>query len=297
MNLYENQKFVPMLLNETSEPFNNKDYIFELKFDGIRTVLFVEPGKIVIRNKRSDILNNRYPELLDIKDNVKKKVIFDGEIVLMTNGKPNFEKLKDRALLKNKMKIDYFVKNYPVVFVAYDILYEDKDLTNLQLLERKKILNKYKDTDSFIKSIYIEEKGIDLFKAAANQDLEGIVAKKKDSKYRVNKRSKEWIKIKNLKDEEFFICGYKEEDNNVMASLILGKMENNKLIYMGKVNIGKKNAEFQLIKKIPKTNNKLSDYNNEEFIYIEPILECTVIFMEKTRNDKLRQPVYKGLKY
>ena len=91
MNIYENQIFIPMLLKSTKKPFNDKDYIFELKFDGIRTLIFVDKNNINIRNKRSDILNNRYPELISIKENVNKKVIFDGEIVTFIDGKPNFE--------------------------------------------------------------------------------------------------------------------------------------------------------------------------------------------------------------
>ena len=138
MSLYD-KSFSPMLLGKTEKPFDDIEYIFELKFDGIRTLIFVESDNITIKNKRNIKLNDRYPELLSIKDNVKKKVIFDGEIVMMVNGKPNFQKLKERALLKNKLRINYYVNNYPVVFIAYDILYEDKDLTQLPLIERKRI--------------------------------------------------------------------------------------------------------------------------------------------------------------
>lgn len=294
MNIYDKQLFTPMLLTEIKEPFNSKDYIFELKFDGIRAILFVEPNQIRIRNKRSDILNDRYPELLSIKEMVKKKVIFDGEIVLIIDGKPNFEKLKERALLKNKIKRDYFTKYFPVVFIAYDILYEDKDLTSLSLIERKEILNRYKDTDFFIKSRYIEEKGIDLYNAIKKQNLEGIVAKKKDSKYKINKRSKNWTKIKNIKDEDFYICGYKEEDK--ANSLVLGTKQKNKLIYAGKVLIGKNNPEYLLIKKVPKASKYIINFNNTGYTYIQPILECTINFMEKTKNGMMRHPIYKGLK-
>lgn len=294
MNLYTNQKFVPMLLNEVKEPFNDPNYIFELKFDGIRTLIFVEPKKITIRNKRSNNLNSRYPELLNITDNVKKKVVFDGEIIIMVSGKPSFEKLKERALLKNKIKINYFAKTYPVIFVAYDILYEDKDLTNLTLLERKKILNKYKNTDNFVKSEYFKEKGKDLYELVIKQNLEGIVAKKIDSKYFINKRTKNWIKIKNLKDEDFYICGYKEDDNKAMASLLLGKKDKKDLIFAGTVNIGKKNSDFSFVKKNPL--NKKPFFIKEGYINIIPNLKCTVEFMEKTKNGFMRQPNYKGLK-
>ncbi|MDD4706434.1 MAG: DNA ligase [Bacilli bacterium] len=293
MNLFTNQNFVPMLLDEIKKPFNDPDYIFELKFDGIRTLIFVEPKKITIRNKRGDILNNRYPELLNITKNVNNKVIFDGEIVIMINGKPNFDKLKERVLLKNKLKIKYFAKNFPVVFIAYDILYEDQDLTDLSLIKRKKILNKYHNTENFIKSECFDEKGKDLYKLVIKENLEGIVAKKKDSKYYINKRTKEWIKIKNLKDEDYYICGYKEENDKAMASLLLGKIDKKNLVYAGTVNIGRKNSEFLFIKKIPQ--NKNPSFTKEGYINLIPNIKCTILFMEKTKKGFMRQPIYKGL--
>lgn len=293
MNLFTNQDFVPMLLNEIKKPFNDPDYIFELKFDGIRTLLFAEPKKITIRNKRGNILNNRYPELLNITKMVTKKVIFDGEIIIMINGKPSFDKLQERALLKNKLKIKYFAKTFPVIFIAYDILYEDKDLTHLPLIKRKKILNKYHNTENFIKSECFDEKGKDLYKLVVKENLEGIVAKKKDSKYYINKRTKNWIKIKNLKDEDFYICGYKEENDKAMASLLLGKKKKKNLIYAGTVNIGRKKSEFQFIKKIP--INKNPSFTKEGYINLIPNVKCTILFMEKTKKGFMRQPIYKKL--
>lgn len=293
MNLFTNQDFVPMLLNEIKKPFNDPDYIFELKFDGIRTLLFAEPKKITIRNKRGNILNNRYPELLNITKMVTKKVIFDGEIIIMINGKPSFDKLQERALLKNKLKIKYFAKTFPVIFIAYDILYEDKDLTHLPLIKRKKILNKYHNTENFIKSECFDEKGKDLYKLVVKENLEGIVAKKKDSKYYINKRTKNWIKIKNLKDEDFYICGYKEENDKAMASLLLGKKKKKNLMYAGTVNIGRKNSEFQFIKKIP--INKNPSFTKEGYINLIPNVKCTILFMEKTKKGFMRQPIYKKL--
>ncbi len=294
MNLYDNQNFIPMLLEETKEPFNDPEYIYELKFDGIRTLIFAEPKKIIIRNKRNEIINNRYPELLNIKNIVKKKVIFDGEIVTMLDGKPNFEKLKERALLKNEIKIAFHAKNNPVVFIAYDILYENKNLTELTLTERKKILEKYNNTDNFIKSVVFDTDGKDLYKIIVKEGLEGIVAKKKNSKYFINKRSKDWFKIKNLKEEDLYICGYKD-DNNVMASLLLARKKKDILEFVGTVNIGKRNPEFLLIKKMPIDKKPL--VVKDDYINIIPNLECTVYFLEKTKNDKMRQPYYKSLRY
>ena len=299
MDLY-NKDFIPMLLTEKTEPFNNHEYLFEIKFDGTRTLIYTDPNNIRITNKRGAFLNDTYPELLGIKNMVKTKCIFDGEIILMRDGYPSFKKLQERALLKNPSKIKYMKEHFPVTFICYDILYEGKDLTKLTLLERKKILSKYKDNDFFVKTTYVLKEGISLYEEIKKIGLEGIVAKRIDSKYHVNTRSKEWIKIKNWLDEEFYICGYKEADNKgSLASIILGTLKDNKYYYVGRVTIGKNNPEFKTIKKLKsKTKSYLIDFSHkdEEYIFVKPVLRCTVEFLEKTRLGKLRQPIYKGLR-
>ena len=300
MDLY-NEDFVPMLLNEVKKSFNDNDWLFEMKFDGTRTLIYVDPKNIKITNKRGKILNETYPELLSIKNLVKTKCIFDGEIISMIDGFPSFRKLQERALLKDSMKIKYMQENYPVTFICYDIIYEDKDLTGIPLIERKKILNKYKDTKFFVKTTYVLEKGITLFSEIKKLGLEGIVAKKLDSRYHINTRSKEWLKIKNWYDAEFYVCGYKIPNNmGSMASLILGSRQGeNKFYYVGRVTIGKNNPEFKNIKKLKIIKeNYLIDFlhNDEGYVLVEPKLECTIEFLEKTKNGKLRQPIYKGLR-
>lgn len=294
MNLYDNQFFSPMFLEQVKKPFNDDDYIFELKFDGIRALIFVEPNKINIQSRKGIQINDKFPELLSIKNNVQQKVIFDGEIVIISSGKPSFEKLQRRIRLKDITKIDYYAKSDPVVFIAYDIIYENKNLIDLPLLERKKILNKYKDTKNFVKAIYIKKEGIKLFNKIKKENLEGIIAKKINSQYKINSRSSDWVKIKNLQDEDYFICGFKEEVDKPMASLLLGKIKKNKLIKAGTVNIGKKNPDFLIIKKNPRNNKPKFKLKN--YIYIMPNLECKIEFIEKTENGNLRHPVYKSLK-
>lgn len=299
MNLYSDKTISPMLLHETKDAFNDENYLFELKFDGTRALIFVEPNKIYIKNRRGSFLNDTFPELINIKNIVKNKCIFDGEIITMFEGKPSFEKLQERLLLKSKEKINIKSKQYPVIFVCFDILYDKKDLTNLPLIERKKYLEKYKDNDFFVKTKYFLEKGIDLFKVAKEMNLEGIVAKEINSKYKINKRSKDWLKIKNLKDEDFYIGGYKINDNKgSLASLMLGKKEKNKFIYVCNVSIGKKRKEFKIIKQNKIINEcPFKGFKEKGFIFIKPNLKCTVSFTEKTASNSLRQPIFKCLIY
>ena len=292
MDLYENKNFKPMLLSEKDNVFNDINYVYEIKFDGIRALLFVSNNEIIIKSRNGIILNKFFPELLNIKNIVKNKCIFDGEIILMDNGIPSFNKIQERIRLKKVDKINYFSKNNPVSFVCFDILYENKNLIELELLKRKKILSKYKDTSNFIKSRSYTD-GIKLFKLVKANNLEGIVAKYKNSKYIPNIRSSEWIKIKNIKSDNFYICGYIEKE--FVVSLLLGEKINNKLYFVSKVVLSKKHKDFDVIKKCKKIDNKFINFNESGYIFINNIYKCNIKYTEKTKNNHLRHPVYNGI--
>jgi len=282
----------PMLLIEEEKPFNSKDYIYEIKFDGIRALIYTENNKITIKSRNNTILNNIFPELINIKYITKKKCIFDGEIILMDKNKISFDKLKTRMNIKKKDKIEEYKNKLPVTFICFDILYENKDLTLLPLIKRKTILNKYKDNNFFVKT-RIYNNGIKLFNIIKKYNLEGIVAKEKKSLYYPGIRSKEWIKIKSVLESDYYICGYKELEN--VVSLLLAEKISNSYTFISKVILGKKRVEYKEIKKCKHTNNYLIDFN-EDYIFIKPNLICSVTYLEKTQNNHLRHPVFKELK-
>ena len=198
MNIWNDRPWTPMLLKEVDKPFNSKNHLFELKFDGHRTVIFATPKKVTVYSRNQKDVTYLFPELEKIKNLVKNKTIFDGEIVKFHQGKPSFSKLQERTHLKNKQKIKKDSITNPIIFICFDILYDNKDLTKLPLIERKEILSKFNDNDVFLKNTYIEEKGHDLFKYVKKQGLEGIIAKEKKGIYEINTRSNTWLKIKNL---------------------------------------------------------------------------------------------------
>lgn len=280
-----------MLLSEEEKPFNSKKYLYETKFDGIRALIFVGPKDIEVRTRNNQEITYLYPELLKLKSLVTKKVIFDGEIVLMFEGRPSFKALSKRHYLKNKAKITESSMLNPVVFIAFDILYENKNLTNLPLIERKKILDKYKDNDIFIKVRYLKEEGIKLFKTIKKLNLEGIVAKKIDSPYEISTRSPNWIKIKNIKTDTFYIGGYIEKINNHVISLLLGKYQDKEFTFMGKVTLGKKSKLYNDIKKLrPCKKTPFANYEEKGVIYLKPKLTTRVSYLNLTNNHHLRHP-------
>ncbi len=292
MSIYDNRNFKPMLLKEIDKPFDSKDYIFEIKYDGIRSLCFANNKEIKFMSRNNKDLTNLYPELVSIKDNINNNVIFDGEIIALdSKGNPSFSKLQERSHLKDKTKISIASENNPVYYMVFDIIYENKDITDLSLMKRKKILNKYPDTEYFIKTMYVDTTGIKLFKEIKKRNLEGIVAKEKNSTYHINKRTDDFIKIKNIKRDEFIIIGYKINEMNI--SLYLGE-EKDTTQYVGKCSLSLNRSEAKKILSMKSSKKSFIDID-EEIIYLKDRIYCYITYTDKTKNNTLRHPVFKGL--
>lgn len=286
--------FAPMLLEEMTSVFDSPSYLYELKFDGIRASLHVGKNMFHLYNRRGKEITYTFPELKNVQQDIKDDYIFDGEIVLFENGKPNFSKLQERSPLKDPKRIIYFSENSPVCFIAFDCVYKNKDISKLPLLERKKVLEKVPDSDYFVKSLYIIKEGKKLFEKVRKAKLEGIVAKKIDSVYEIDCRSKSWIKIKNWQEETFFIGAYYIEPLTSMIKLFVGEFKENKLYFVGKVMMNKKNNLYQkLVKEKSKKKSPFCNFEEEDINYISPKLTCVVSYIERTEQNHLRQAVFK----
>ncbi len=284
-----NKDIKPMLLGEVREVFDSKEYLYEVKYDGIRVLVFVSKDKVVIRSRYGIDITGLFPEMMVLCKMVKGNVIFDGEIIMLDNNKVSFSKLQKRIHLKNKKTIEFLSKTNPVIFICFDVIYEGKDLINLSLLERKDVLSNYKDNDVFIKSTYVIGNGTKLFNAIKKLDMEGIVAKKINSKYLVNERSDNWLKIKNYKSGDFIILGYINKEESHVISLVLGEHLNKKIVYVGKVILGKKRNLADKILKMKKSKAVVK-IKDKDVIYIKPEIKCLIKYLERTENGLLRQP-------
>jgi len=285
--MFNNYNLRPMLLKEVFKPFQDTNYLYELKFDGIRVLLYVNSKSIKCLTRNGHEVSILYPELAEIKQLVgHKSVIFDGEIVAFKNGKPSFSELQKRSHLKNKLKIKSMMSEIPIAFIAFDILYEDEDITSLPLEKRKDRLNNYPDTDIFIKSICYDN-GINLFKQVKKLGLEGIVAKEKNSLYFPVKRVDTWLKIKNFQKGKFYIHGF--IINKEKLSLLLGEYHQNNLYYVGKASIMLNTSLAKIIQSQPRVSCKFIN-EHEKGEYIKPTHQILVHYMEKTPDNILRQP-------
>lgn len=298
MDLFDKKGIKPMLIAEQREAFNSPDYIYEVKFDGIRCIAYLDSNMTDLRNKRNIKMLPRVPELSEIHKRVNNKCILDGELFVLKDGITDFHEIQRRALMTNTFKIQLTSKKYPACFVAYDILYLRNELViDKSLMERKKILSETINENERISiSRYIEEQGIQLFELTKEKGLEGVVAKKKDSKYRFDKRTKDWIKCKVMSHDDCVICGYIYKANN-MTSLVLGQYNKNELVYKGHVTLG---VSLRVLNKHKYRRIDYSPFGyvpkgNENAIWIDPELVCIVESMP-TEKGSFRQAVFRGIR-
>ena len=305
MDLFTEKHIEPMLIAENVAPFADDRYLYEMKWDGERCIAYLDPNVgTELRNKRQVRMLPKVPELAEIHLQAKKRCILDGELLCLVGGKPSFETIQRRSLMSNRYKIELDAQRFPATYVAFDCLYYDgEDLTMQPLTERKKILEKAvtESPRMAVSRAFDAGQALALFQIAKEQGLEGIVAKRKESLYFQGKRTREWLKIKNLRDDDFVVCGWIPKENH-MASIVLGQYSGGKLVYKGHVTLGVEGAAFARVKAQPRAIRPPFDeaipagHGNEDAIWIVPNLVCVVEFMHRTKNGGMRQPVFKGLR-
>ena len=216
----------PMLPSLTDKPFNNKDWIFEIKWDGVRAITLVDRlnKTCTIKSRVGDTITQRYPELQNTfksalkEDMFKDFVILDGEIVILDNdGYPDFQNHQKRMNIDSIKSIQIVSKHYPAVYYVFDILcLDNNNLMQLPFSERRKILvNLVKKENSKIRiSHFVEEFGMDVFQTIKRMGLEGIIGKQRNSKYHSGIRTRDWLKIKNIKTQDCLVIGYTMGEGN-----------------------------------------------------------------------------------
>jgi bifunctional non-homologous end joining protein LigD len=291
------QYIKPMLATPVDKPFSSDDWLYELKLDGYRAIAVTGQRKVVLYSRNGISMASRFPAITAALKKIKTEAVLDGEIVLLNDkGQPDFQKLQN------------FARNdqYPLVYYVFDILScKQKDVTDTPLIERKKILKRVLKKTGVVRFCsYIEENGIDFFKTIKTEDLEGVVAKRKDSIYIPGVRTKDWLKVKNHKSQEAIIAGFTEPrgSRTGFGSLLLAHYDDKKLRYIGHAGTGfSEKALKELKQQMKKLISKKSPFEepvkvNNRVTWLKPELVCEVAYSEITKEGILRHPVYKGLR-
>lgn len=298
-----NHGYKPMLAKSSSQPFSNKDWVFEIKWDGFRVIAYVNE-EVSLRSRNEKELKYIFPELEELK-RLTRNVVLDGEVVIMKEGKADFQALLERGKADSPLNVEIQTRRSPALYVVFDILEKDgKSLLKLPLMERKKILrDSVRDGKHVLVSDFIDEKGEAYYEAALQKGLEGIMAKKKDSLYEPAIRSGSWLKIKKLQSCDCIIFGYTEGTGtrkDTFGALILGLYEEGKPIYVGKVGTGFSQETLQNLtmefQRITTTSAPFKADIREKMTWLKPELVCEVAYQVVTADVRLRMPHFRGLR-
>jgi bifunctional non-homologous end joining protein LigD len=286
-----------MLTKLRDKAFDDKGFVFEIKWDGYRAIAEVNgPGtRLYSRNGLS--FAEEYPTVFSELKKIKKKLVLDGEIVALNNeGKPSFQLLQQYG--QNS--------NVSLVYYVFDLLYVDgKSVMKKPLLERKQLLQKLLPKSDVVKySDHIEEKGTSFFKVMQQKGLEGMIAKRIDSTYHEGARSTDWLKIKHMLTDEAVIAGYTEArgGRKYFGALILGSYENGELKYIGHTGTGFNSKTLKEVH--DKMQALVTNKNpfagkvrvNAKVTWIKPKLICNLKYTEVTNEGARRHPVFIGLR-
>jgi bifunctional non-homologous end joining protein LigD len=299
----------PMLATLVDEPFDNGQWLYEVKWDGYRAVAFVNKKKVELKSRNNKSFNEKFYPIYDALATLDLKVVLDGEVAVVNeHGHANFGKLQNwRSEADGEL-----------LYYVFDILwYNGQDLKSLPLTQRREILKAVLPDHPLIRiSQSFDTSGTEFLEAAKKMGLEGIIAKRKDSTYHAGDRTKDWLKIKANKRQEVVIGGYTKNEgtSKPFSSLLVGVYDKkNKFIYTGKVGTGfnislqkemMQQFEPLVIKKSPFSEepdvNKPSRFRHNpphaEVTWLSPKLICEVSYTEITSDGVMRHPSFDGMR-
>jgi bifunctional non-homologous end joining protein LigD len=300
------KEVVPMLARLSRLPTDEENWGFEIKWDGIRAVAYVEGGRVRLQNRNMRDVTRQYPELRELgRAAGARQIVLDGEIVAFDErGKPSFQRLQQRMHLASESAVRRRMADIPAVYVIFDVLYLDGHSTmKLTYEERRALLDE------------LALAGPSWLAASREQELEGIMAKRLDSTYEPGKRNRCWLKIKNHLRQELVVGGWMPGEggrSGRIGSLVVGyydkrgeeaerRGEEQHLIYAGNVGTGFKEADLAtlgtLLEPLRRDTSPFQGRQPKKgAVFAEPRLVVEVEFAEWTKSNTIRAPSYKGLR-
>ena len=296
----------PMLARMARHPFDSSDHLFELKWDGIRALAYIDGGQLRLQSRNLKDITHHFPELSVLPKLVKAdQAILDGELVCFDQeDRPSLSRMQQRLQRQATGRV---VRSPRVHFVAFDLLFlRGKSVMNEPLEQRKNLLHEVlKPTEVAQACDFIETDGNAFFQATCDHGLEGIMAKDKSGVYLAGKRSTSWLKVKRVRECEFVIGGYAfgGQRKELFSSLLLGLYDDRQgFAFVGQVGTGISKTEARqlhsLLEPLHISDRPFANPPNlQKFIYwCRPELVCRVEYGEFTTEGKLRYPVYQMLR-
>ena len=303
------KKIKPMLATAIDKPFNNKEWVFEVKWDGVRAIAFERNDMGRLQSRNGNDITATYPEVGEALQRSLTGIdsaILDGEIVVLDkNGHPDFQGHQRRMHIQNTREIEKLAQEIPATYYLFDILYHNgENMEQSDYLERRQLLTQIIRPNQYIRiSDFIEERGIEMLQHTKKLNLEGIIAKKKTSPYEEGTRSRDWLKIKNIKTQDCVVVGYTEglgRRKNAFGSLLLAIYNPLKktFTFVGHSGSGFDDQSIKLIySKLEKIRTHTMPieslpYKNRNTVWVEPAFVAEIKFTGWTKDGIMRAPIF-----
>jgi bifunctional non-homologous end joining protein LigD len=301
----------PMLATSVEEPFDNPEWLFEIKWDGYRAVSFIQDGKVRLVSRNQNDLTGEFPELHELSASVRaKNAVLDGEIVVLDEkGRASFSLMQQRTGIRKGGRRTGARRELRVVYYIFDLIHLDGfDLRRVALEQRKQVLSEIVSSSELVRYSDHFPHGLALFEVAKKKGLEGILAKKRASHYE-ERRSNEWLKIKVTQTVDCVVGGYTEPEGSrqYFGSIVLGLYDQKgRLIHVGQAGTGFNQAMlkdiWQVLKELETNRNPfVGDVDAAHVHWVKPERVAEIKFTEWTHESvegekKLRAPVFLGLR-
>ena len=300
-------KLSPMLAESGDAAFNHADWMWEPKLDGYRVLAYIREDQVQLRSRRGLQLAATFPRLAAaLSQQAGASMILDGEIVAFdASGKPSFNALQNRFQLKTEREIAAADQKTPVVLCCFDILhFAGVDLRDATYLDRRRYLSQCLLPSPLVQLVHAVDDGVALNEAALANGFEGILGKRKDSKYLPGRRSPSWLKIKPTQSADFVVGGYTKGKGSrqALGALLVGYWERGKLIYASHVGSGFDGDNLAQVKARLDTlrTDKCPFVEQPELhsptTWVKPELVAEVNFQSWTDDGSLRAPIFLRLR-
>lgn len=292
-------------------PTDDADWGYEMKWDGVRAVVYLDRAAVRIFSRNDRDVTVSYPELAGMADACAgQELVLDGEIVAFDqHGRPSFGRLQQRMHVADASTAAQLSRTVPAVFLAFDLLRMDGHLITGQPYAQRRELLEHLDVDgpSWHTPPVFEGSAADALAASQEQGLEGVLAKRLDSVYRPGARSSEWTKVKNIHTQEVVIGGWRPGQGrrtDTIGSLLMGIPGPDGLAYVGHVGTGFTQAVLaELSTRLAKLAADQSPFSQplpradaRDAQWVRPRLVGEVAFSERTADNRLRHPSWRGLR-
>ncbi len=309
MTLWHERPIRPMMA-KTGEPFDSDNHFFEIKWDGLRALMFLQNGKLELQNRNLRNVTASYPEIQNVAKKIRaKKAIIDGEVVVLSKkGTPDFGRLQNRFGVEDPKRVETARSANPVTYVAFDLLHlNGKDVIKNQLEMRKKALHDLiEEGPHLLYGDHVETEGLQYYSEALKLGFEGTVGKEKHSPYLLGTRSSFWIKSKGSRTLDAIVVGYIQGEGMRRAtfgSLVMAMYdEQRKLVHVGNVGGGFDDKTLLMLKpKLEKLVVKKPIITGpieapSPITWVKPSIVCEVIYANITTDKKLRFPRFSRLR-